>query len=137
MGTQLSRFLAVNDRLILAAHPPSLSERRFRANGSHTLCGADVHPCALNYRGLPAKVLVIQAGLARGGGWARLTPTVRPAQYVAINIMRNSEPGWDWRVFWVHGGIAFGIFVDSYVLGVNLASNASGQSRSFHCFSLD
>ena len=41
-----------------------------------TLCGADAHPCAFNHRALPAKASVIQAGIARGGGWARLTLTV-------------------------------------------------------------
>lgn len=38
--------------------------------------GPDPHPCALNHRAPPAKVLVIQAGLARGGGWGRLTRAV-------------------------------------------------------------
>lgn len=42
-----------------------------------TLVAADAHPCALNYRVLPAKVSVIQARLASGGGWARLNLTVR------------------------------------------------------------
>jgi hypothetical protein len=32
-----------------------------------TLCGADAHPCTLNYRALPAKVPVIQVGLTRSG----------------------------------------------------------------------
>ena len=41
-----------------------------------TLCGADAYTCALTYRALPAKVLVVRAGLASGGGWARLTPTI-------------------------------------------------------------
>ncbi len=40
--------------------------------------GADAHPCALNQCALPAQVSVIQAGLASGGGWARLPPTVSP-----------------------------------------------------------
>lgn len=43
-----------------------------------TLCGADAHPGALNHRVMPTVILVIQVGLASGGGWARLTPTVGP-----------------------------------------------------------
>jgi len=43
-----------------------------------TLVGADAHPCALNYPVMLAVVLVIQAGLASGGGWARLNLAVRP-----------------------------------------------------------
>jgi len=42
--------------------------------------GADAHPCALMNRALPAKASVIQARLASGGGWARLTPTVGPQE---------------------------------------------------------
>jgi len=41
-----------------------------------TLVGADAHPCAFNYRALPAKVAVIQVRLASGGGWARLNLAV-------------------------------------------------------------
>jgi len=54
MGTQLSRFLTVSDRLFLAAHPPSLNERRFRANGPHTLRGADRACRRSLYRGFLA-----------------------------------------------------------------------------------
>ena len=38
--------------------------------------GADAHPCALMNRVMPAAVLVVQACLARGGGWARLSLAV-------------------------------------------------------------
>lgn len=41
-----------------------------------TLVGADAHPCAFNYRVLPAKVSVVQAGLVSHGGWARLNLAV-------------------------------------------------------------
>jgi len=46
--------------------------------GRPTPCGADARPCAFYHRVLPAQVSVIQAGLASGGGWARLTPTFGP-----------------------------------------------------------
>ena len=36
--------------------------------GDHS--GADAHPCALNYRVMPAKASAIQGGLASGDGWA-------------------------------------------------------------------
>ena len=39
--------------------------------------GADAHPCALLLPVLLAKASVIPAGLAGGGGWARLTQAVR------------------------------------------------------------
>jgi len=44
-----------------------------------THAGADAHPCAFNHRVMPAQVSAIQAGLARGGGWARLSLAVRRA----------------------------------------------------------
>lgn len=40
--------------------------------GRLTLHGADAHPCALNHLVMLAVVSVILAGLASGGGWARL-----------------------------------------------------------------
>ena len=51
------------------------------SHASLALVPAGAHPCALNYSALPAKVLVIQAGLASGGGWARLTLAVRPPNH--------------------------------------------------------
>jgi len=47
--------------------------------GRPTLCGADAHPCAFNYRSLLAVASVIQAGPASEGRWARLTPPVSRA----------------------------------------------------------
>jgi hypothetical protein len=56
-----------------------------------TLCGADAHPCALHHCALPAKVSAIQAGLASGGGWARLTPTVSPPKTAELDIETRSD----------------------------------------------
>ncbi len=64
---------------------------RDRVEDGLTLCGADAHPCAFNYRTLPTQMSVIQAGLARGGGWGRLTLTVRPLS-VAQNEGREHKP---------------------------------------------
>jgi len=56
--------------------------------------GADAHPCAFNYRALPAQVSVIQAGLASGGGWARLTPTVSRAEFpIKVSPGQPALPG--------------------------------------------
>lgn len=46
-----------------------------------TSCRADAHPYALNHCVMLMVVSVIQARLASGGGWARLTPTVMQPQW--------------------------------------------------------
>lgn len=53
------------------------SEWRWKDEDELASAGADTYPCAPNYPALPAKSSVIQARLASGGGWARLTLAVR------------------------------------------------------------
>jgi hypothetical protein len=75
MDTQLSRYNVFREHATLPPIP-----RLMPVSGERVAphAGADAHPCAFNHRALPAKVSAIQACLASGGGWGRLTLTVRP-----------------------------------------------------------
>lgn len=70
---------------------------------------ANHHPpaqhCAFNYRAWPARAAVIQAGLAGGGGWARLSLAVRPLTYRAYSVVKmdsifNDSSDLDKDTYW-------------------------------------
>lgn len=81
-----------------------------------TPAGAAPHPCVINCRVSPAKVSVIQVGLARRGRWARFSYTVSPRQDIGdlrsqTRITRSADPDQSWHrtvrflsdVFHAHG----------------------------------
>lgn len=72
-----------------SAFYPYIGWQFFRAESGITLCGADAHPCPFFWPVLPAKVLLIQVGFTRGGGWTRLTLTVRqPIHYPRWGMLK-------------------------------------------------